>query len=609
MRNILVTLLLALCTIGASAERIDYFSTTFDGGLPASTMTIDRDGQELHFTMVQAGFDQGDSWRVFTLDGNSYAASPARHKVAKGETALAADDWMVLPAVRIMDADATLEWSAQTMAESIDEGCSYEVRISTLGNRPEDFTGDPLASIEAETLNKWTHHSVSLADYAGREVWIAFRHTSLNREILAVDDVCVSGGPGFYRLEDTTEPYVFHGGILQITATLTATSAQPVNSFTAYCESNNVVLSRTYDGLSLTADSAPFAITFDTPYCFSPGDRKDYKLWVVVDGNTGVDQPAIEGSIRSYAFQPHRRTVVEEGTGMWCGYCPRGIVAMRQMREKYPDDFIGIAVHYDDVLYNAVKDYCDVLHFPSFPSAYVNRTDLCGDPYPKGHDGRYTLGNGGLETHFLAAQSVPAPADLALTWTLLPSGKLGLVMDSHFAVTANNCDYRFAAVAVEDGVTRSSYYQDNYYYDTSTPLGGFEQEPKRIMPFTFDEVARACLLPFDGREGDIPATVHAEYHYHGAAEVEAPKYDDLDKVSVILMLIDGHTGEIVNAVRAAASSTDAYEAVLAGVDTPLLPASPVSTVRYTLDGRRLSPAAWGSSVRGCIIEGGKKHLR
>lgn len=607
MRHILSIFTLLLCALAAQAQRINYFATSFDGGMPDGALSVDVDQQTLHFTMVQAGFDQGDAWKVFTLDGNSYAASPARHKVAKGETALAADDWMVLPAVRIMDADATLTWQARTIAESIDEGCSYEVRVSTTGNRPEDFTEAPLLTVEAEELSAWNTRSVSLSDYAGREVWIAFRHTSLNREILALDDISVSGSAGLYLLEDTTSPYVYHGGILQITATLTATSAQPINRFTAYCESNNVVLSHTYDGLSLTAGSAPFAFSFDTPYCFSAGDRKDYKLWVVVDGNTGVEQSAIEGFIHCYAFETHRRTVVEEGTGMWCGYCPRGIVAMRKMHEKYPDDFLGIAVHYDDVLGAPanVASYCSDLHFPSFPSAYVNRTDLCGDPYPQGADGQYTLLDGGLESHFLAAQAIPAPANLALTWALLPSGKLGLAMESHFAVTADDCDYRFTAVAVEDEVSHNSYYQTNYYSGAAQAMGGFESEAEKIVPFTFDEVARACLLPFEGREGDIPSTVFANRLYRATAEVDAPAYSRLENMSIILMLLDARTGEVVNAVRAAASSADSYYDFLEGIDAPLLSPSSLSPrPAYLLDGRRTS-----AGTQGIIIEGERKHLR
>ena len=47
---------------------------------------------------------------------------------------------------------------------------------------------------------------------------------------------------------------------------------------------------------------------------------------------------------------PQQRFVVEEGTGTWCGWCPLGIVGLNGMAKKYPETFIGIAVHKQDKL-------------------------------------------------------------------------------------------------------------------------------------------------------------------------------------------------------------------------------------------------------------------
>lgn len=44
-----------------------------------------------------------------------------------------------------------------------------------------------------------------------------------------------------------------------------------------------------------------------------------------------------------------RKVVVEKGTATWCQYCVRSIVGFRTMYEKYPDNFIGIAMHDDDM--------------------------------------------------------------------------------------------------------------------------------------------------------------------------------------------------------------------------------------------------------------------
>lgn len=604
MHKILATLILALFAVSANADRIAYFATSFDGGMPEGTLSVDRDEQTLHFTMVQAGFDQGDAWKVFALDGNSYAASPARHKVGKGETALAADDWMILPAVRIMAADATIDWDAKTIAESIDEGCAYEVRVSTRGNKPEDFTDDAVFSIDEETIGRWSRHSVSLAQYAGQEVWIAFVHTSLNREILAVDNINVGGSAGLYQITDLTGRFQYAPWRPTVAAQLKATSAERITSFTAYCDVDGETFTQRFEGVNLDADSPAVDLTFPLSRSLNPGDVAHYSLRVEVDGNAGVEQPAVEGQLTYMLFKTKRRVVAEEGTGMWCGYCPRGIVAMRQMREKYSDDFIGIAVHYDDALYNAVKDYCNTLYFPSYPSAYINRTTLCGDPMPLDSKGQYSCAEG-LEKACLGAIEDDAPADLALTWTILPDGKLGLVADAHFAITAHNSDYRFTAVAVEDEVSAAGYYQTNYYSGSAKPLGGFESEAEKIVPFTFDEVARAALLPFGGTEGEISATVEANRHYSVTKELKAPTYSNLANVRVVLMLLDGRSGEVLNAVQASAVSVDEYNAVLASCNDGLhISDASAPHHIYTLDGR-----AAGNTRRGVVIEDGRKTLR
>lgn len=606
----IITILLALlltASTASAATRTDYFATDFGNGLPEGTVCIDGDGATLHFTMVQAGFDQGDSWKVFTLNGESYAASPARHKTSKGEAAIPANDWMILPAVRIMDTDATLAWSARTIAESTDEGCSYEIRISTTGNQPEDFTGAPAYIIDEESLAGWTEHTVSLSSYAGREVWIALVHTSLNREILAVDRITVSGGPGLYSLTDTTPRTVYGTAQPAITATLRATAAErPITAFTATCTMDGHTLTRRYANLTLTADGETCPISFELNRTLNPGERLAYTLDVKVDGNTAVEQPPLSGSVLGMLFETTRRVVIEEGTGMWCGYCPRGIVAMRQMKEYHPDDCIGVAVHYDDVLGTAVSDYCSALQFPSFPSAYVNRTVLCPDPLPQQPDGSFSLALG-LERCYADALREEAPADLELTWTILPGGQLGLVAAAHFAVSADDADYRFTAVAVEDAVTHPSYYQTNYYSGSATPLGGFEQEDKKIVPFTFDEVARASLLPFEGKAGSLPSSIHAGERYAFASEMKAPVYNDLSHVHVVLMLIDAHTGEVVNAVQSPAASAADYNTVLSAVNTISAPNTEAPTRVYTLDGKRIAAPAQ-SNNRLTICEGKKRIL-
>lgn len=56
-----------------------------------------------------------------------------------------------------------------------------------------------------------------------------------------------------------------------------------------------------------------------------------------------------------------RKVVVEELTGTACGWCPRGLVGMKMLRDLYGDRFIGVAVHQfnaTDPMYT--PDYADI---------------------------------------------------------------------------------------------------------------------------------------------------------------------------------------------------------------------------------------------------------
>ena len=65
-----------------------------------------------------------------------------------------------------------------------------------------------------------------------------------------------------------------------------------------------------------------------------------------------IGKVAIAGEEMYYLVQRqsafNRKVVMEEGTGTWCGYCPEGMATILRMKEKYPDNFIAVAIHDDD---------------------------------------------------------------------------------------------------------------------------------------------------------------------------------------------------------------------------------------------------------------------
>lgn len=556
MKTFLCTLFLLFPPLAQKATGQDsgqsqavYYQCDFNDGIPADFSAYDLDGETLHFSMIQAGFRQGDAWigkrEEKVSPANYYAASASKHKNAADAEPRPANDWLVTPAVHIRAADARLSWRGRSICEQGKKESRYQVLVSAKGNRPEDFTDAPLATIEAEPADRWDTHEVSLAAYAESEVYIAFVNVSTDCEILGIDDIVLAGGKGLYDLTIETPPYSYGKTAVTLEAAVTPHSDVPVTRFTAHYRCGQQEGSRTFEDLHLEKGET-FRFSFEDALPVEYGDTLRYEIWADVNGRPSLDTR--HGSTVALLFNPSRRTVVEEGTGMWCVYCPKGIIAMRLLREKYPESFIGVSVHYDDPL--SVEGYSDALPFSGFPEAIVNRKYAEVPPMVATRENgidTYTTLNGGLETWFLKAQAEQAIADIGLE-AEKDGDKVKATVHTTFALPVLQADYRLALVMTEDRVTDESCYQANAYAGQAEVLGGFENLPAVISPYTFNEVARAIFNHWKGVEGSVPAVIEAGETYVFPCEFDLPAtVRNVDDTYVVALLIDQRTGEVANA--------------------------------------------------------------
>ena len=145
LRSMLIPVVAAAFCASAETGRDDcmtYFSCGFESGMPSLTAVYDEDGHELHFTMVQSGFESRDSWRCLREEGteNYFAASASRFKAVDGKSPGPASDWMVLPPVWIRGGDATLNWESRSFNDQSSRPSTYNVYVSTSGPEPSSFT-------------------------------------------------------------------------------------------------------------------------------------------------------------------------------------------------------------------------------------------------------------------------------------------------------------------------------------------------------------------------------------------------------------------------------------------------------------------------------------
>jgi hypothetical protein len=236
-----------------------------------------------------------------------------------------------------------------------------------------------------------------------------------------------------------------------------------------------------------------------------------------------------------------KKIVMEEGTGTWCQWCPRGTVGMAIMKERYPDTYIGIAVHnYDPMVVTEYDNAMTSRFFDGFPLMVVNRkVSLIGDPYEDAED------------FYQSEMDIPSQIGIQLSggYTDVEKQTVYLKTVTTFGYSGS-ANFKLAYVLIENGVTgtTSSWWQINAYAGGQNgPMGGFETRPTTIRDMVYNDVARGIYSEFSGIAGSIPSSVvemeSVEHEYTLTLPASILNKNQLE-VAVLLL---NSAGEIVNA--------------------------------------------------------------
>ena len=269
--------------------------------------------------------------------------------------------------------------------------------------------------------------------------------------------------------------------------------------------------------------------------------------------------------------------VGEEGTGTWCGWCPRGAVFMDEMEDRYSEFWAGVAVHNGDPMVHEVYDAGMGALISGYPSGLVDRgSDL--DP-------------SGFEFDFLERVVIPPTAILTPgAFHNVATGELLISISSEFQMAATGTDFNLALVITEDSITGtgSGYSQANYYAGGgSGEMGGYESLPNPVpaADMVYDHVARTIMPDFDGASGVFPTSVSASDVVTESFVITIPEEWNVDKLHIIGMLINTTTGRIDNACKSTVQEAihNGYvgiedEAVSAKIDLFPNPARDITTL-------------------------------
>lgn len=508
----------------------------------------DVDGLTPTAMMLSVGFRSGTPWLLRMRDTyestNYYAGSTSAYTPA-GQ----ADDWLVTrDAIVVPTAGYTLSWNSQAYDPSARDG--LKVLVSTTGNTPEDFTDAPVFEVAEEesgaTENadgEWVSHRVSLNDYAGQSIWVAFVNQSYDKSIILLDDVQVS-----LKRYVTLQSLVVDRSTddaVTVSGVVTALDDE-VRGFNAYfmVDSTNQ-FGQAFDDVVLQPGE-DYTFTLDVPMSLGDlGGYTDYQFWVECNGMPEV----VGGSVAHLAFEPMHKVVVEEGTGQWCGFCPLGILAFEYLKEQYPDQFVGIAVHNNDNM--MVSEYNAGLYFSEFPMGKVNRTVDC---QPMADDYQLT-GTGTFHDTFVGELAKIPEAEVRLAdVTVDADSVVSMTSNVRFAMNAESDDYRLAYVVMSNGYVApgsQANYLYNGNYETFGQFGpGGEWGQQYFEGYPYDDVA-CCIEPsFGGATGVIPASPVLGETYTHDFSIDLKDCQNIAEgvgLELVVMLIDGADGSIVNA--------------------------------------------------------------
>ncbi len=341
------------------------------------------------------------------------------------------------------------------------------------------------------------------------------------------------------------QPYGVVGESHVIAAELLNVGTETWNSVEAsYSIDGGMPITETFDGLDVSSGNS-FVAIFNENIMIEDFDDVNVQV-EILNINGEADENAQNntgnGTVVAIEYRPERGVLVEEATGTWCQWCPRGHVMMERLMDDFPAANL-IAVHNDDPM--ADTDYDAAL------------TGITGGGWPNGSVDRRANGIDPLdfETAVRILQDETSPIEVIVDAEILEDERmLNIEMVAKFLAPATG-DYRMAVMVVENEVTGTTpdYAQVNAYAGGGAgAMGGYEFLPNPVpaSDMVYENVLRQSPTGFAGQEGSIPSNdIARNDQFKGNWTVSLPEEYNLDHIYVIGVVLDATTGAILNSGR------------------------------------------------------------
>lgn len=303
----------------------------------------------------------------------------------------------------------------------------------------------------------------------------------------------------------------------------------------------------------------------------------------------------VNGELYVWPYLPTHRPLMEEYTGTWCGWCPRGAVGLSKMQEKYSDDFVAIVYHTDpsnDPMATAVEP---TTKYDGAPWGVLDRT-LDADPF-FGFNHNCSTFQEGIEVAWLMSREEPTPVSLVgeASWADDSHEVINVTADAVFVRDFNNKDIRLGYFLVADGLKgeTAEWFQSNYYSGleqySEGDLRTLYELPRKLVDYKFDHVLVYTPDAF-GSAGSLPSDITWLDEYSHSIEIPlelavnasgTSLVQDKSDLHVVIAVIDADNNRVFNSkiLEISESSASNVSSLEKGI---------ITTRYYDLQGRLLN---------------------
>ncbi len=251
-------------------------------------------------------------------------------------------------------------------------------------------------------------------------------------------------------------------------------------------------------------------------------------------------------------FLAPNRPLVEEFTGLKCGWCPRGYVMMEQGKLYYGDQFVALSYH-STSFENGAMTCIDPMYFPipvqGYPAACINRSTQI-DP-------------GTVLSRWVSIASQPAACDVSvdLDWADDSHTTLKATSRLRFLRDIEDGSYVWSVALLADGLSDPSWEQSNSYYNY--PAEGEQTGPfwdlfvgkdSHVTGLTFNDIV-VWYPEVKGYPGSLPSSMKAGEYYEYETLIPIEEVvnlegehivTDFEKVRAVGVVLDKVGGVPVN---------------------------------------------------------------